>query len=176
MKTATLGLSVVLTGIGMWISQNLGYLFYVLLVVTVLDLITGWILMWRHQKEDVFSLKTVKSFGVLGIPVLVANFSKGLSPDTIFYALQVIFAILILAQLTVLVPNIFTLIRYATAHLFGKNSPITKDLDHYTQAELAKLIKDAEAAIEKAGMPATAIDQANTAMNSSDKGGTAKNG
>ena len=132
--------------------------------------------MWRHQKEDIFSFKTIKSFGVLGIPVLVANFSKGLSPDTVFYALQVIFAILILAQLTVVVPNIFTLIRYATAHLFGKNSPITKDLDHYTQAELAKLIKDAEAAIEKAGMPATAIDQANTAMNSSDKGGTAKNG
>ena len=176
MKTAILGLSVVLTGIGMWISQNLGYLFYVLLIVTALDFMTGWVLMWRHQKEDIFSFKTIKSFGVLGIPVLVANFSKGLSPDTVFYALQVIFAILILAQLTIVVPNIFTLIRYASAHLFGKNSTITKDLNQYSQEELVKLIKDVEAAMEKAGMPATAINQANTAMNSSDKAGDTKNG
>ena len=99
MRSSVIGISALATGLILWINHNLGILFWVLLIVTLLDFFLNAVMDMSKQEHDkVAWQKSIRSFGVLGIPVLLANFAHGLTVVSITSALQVVFAILILIR------------------------------------------------------------------------------
>lgn len=169
MKTTTIGISTLLTGVGIWVSSNLGSLFWILLAVSMVDFIIGWVLMMAKQKEQLFTFKSIRTFAVLGVPVIIGNFAQGINHASLFSAMQIVFAILIFAQLSTVVPNIITAIKFVSAKLFGKKSPITQEIDHMGITELQKLVKAIDEAIAAnssvpSNMDTTSSQQTSTAM------------
>ena len=169
MRSSVIGISALATGLILWINHNLGILFWVLLIVTLLDFFLNAVMDMSKQEHDkVAWQKSIRSFGVLGIPVLLANFAHGLTSVSIVSALQVVFAILILIQLMTVVPNLLNFIKFMSTKVFG-NSPVVKEIDTAAQSELLKLIQDLDAKITEAGVTGIGANQTITSAENSVK-------
>ena len=169
MRSSVIGISALATGLILWINHNLGILFWVLLIVTLLDFFLNAVMDMSKQEHDkVAWQKSIRSFGVLGIPVLLANFAHGLTEVSITSALQVVFAILILIQLMTVVPNLLNFVKFVSTKVFG-NSPVVKEIDTAAQSELLKLIQDLDAKITEAGVTGIGANQTITSAENSVK-------
>ena len=169
MRSSVIGVSALATGLILWINHNLGILFWVLLVITLLDFLLNAVMdLTKQEHEKVAWQKSIRSFGVLGIPVLLANFAHGLTTVSITSALQVVFAILILIQLMTVVPNLLNFIKFMSTKVFG-NSPAVKEIDAAAQSELLKLIQDLDAKINQAGVSGIGTNQTITSAENSVK-------
>ena len=169
MRSSVIGISALATGLILWINHNLGILFWVLLIVTLLDFFLNAVMDMSKQEHDkVAWQKSIRSFGVLGIPVLLANFAHGLTSVSIVSALQVVFAILILIQLMTVVPNLLNFVKFVSTKVFG-NSPVVKEIDSAAQSELLKLIQDLDEKITQAGVTGIGANQTITSAENSVK-------
>ena len=153
MKTASAGLSVALTGVIFWINHNLGVLFWVLLVITLFDILYGAVLdMLGKKNQSIAWSKSLRGFSAMGLPVLVANFHTGLTTSSIYSGLQIVFAVLILAQLSYVIPALLTLLKSVSALAFGAKTQASLELDKLGEAELQKLATMLDAKLAKTGI------------------------
>ena len=168
MKAGISILTVAITGIIYWVNHNLGVLFWVLLGLTLFDILYGVVMDAMKLKSEKFSwIKSVRGFAVLGVPVLIANFHNGISTSTIHSGLQIVFAVLILAQLQFVVPNIIGIIKYITGKILGRKNPLTQQVDKMSAEEIQKLLGYLDAKISKTGVtPPSTTSQTHDALSS----------
>lgn len=148
MKSAMLGISVVVSGVVTWVDVNLGSLFWIVVILGLVEIVEATVMDAMGKTKEVPS-KFLKTFGAMGMPVLLRTFSQGISVSSLHSSFQIVFAVIIMAQLVAVVPNTLSLLKLAASKLSGGSKSETLAIEKLGQAELMKLLGDINAQIQK---------------------------
>ena len=155
MKGTFLTLSLVAGALIGWIDTNLGELFWLVLGLTVLDILIGVGKdVALNASVTITPGKMLKGLAAVGIPVFVRTFAVDATGANIHYALQTAFAAIIVVQLTAIMPEAYTFIKYAAKSLSNGNKAVEMDLTNISDHELGVLIAKLEARLSQNGASA----------------------
>lgn len=143
MKTTAIGLSVVLGALVAWVNTNLGELFWVVLALAGLDILIGVVqdtVLHEPKAFPTTTNKMLKSVGAIAIPVFIANFKTGVNLTDMHAALQMMFALVIIAQLSGIVPLFLKVLAQVATKLSGGSKNTAILIDKLGADEAARLI------------------------------------
>jgi hypothetical protein len=136
MKHLNLVLSGIIGAGILWINVNLGSLFYIALLLAILDVVLALFL-----NEQKIIAKLLKQDGALALPFIVKYLANSSHLSNVLPTLHIIFAVVIVTQLEGLYPYAETLVK-KFAGLFPKSEQamIEKILNNLSQDEIRQLL------------------------------------